>query len=419
MKSSISSPGGVTTTATILAGAAAPGLGQYGDGADGALTLVANTEIADGPPICRRYSTGDLAGYYLSGRSQAYGYLALFFSGQLNLNGGAIYAPGDGSAAAAGGASAAPTKSGNGGAAGGVGSGPHEDHGREALYVYAKSIIGTGTISSKGGSGVAGSTPTVTPDTNVNGNPGSNGTQTTACKGTAYAGVGGGTSRGEGGIADSAVGAVVPGGTPNNANNTVAFTNDIRDIVGLIYPFNTPYATTGPRRTSVSPDGGGGGAGGCCNGWPPGNVARAGGGGAGGSFRQRPGGGAGGQGSYGTQCTGPAPDSGSGGAGGGGLPGGVVVVVTESAPSTLTVTANGGDGGNGGDSNGAGSTQGGGGGGGGGGEGGVSILVSQSTGAPTATAAGGAAGARGTGGTTGTAAVAGQAGWPMNLRKDT
>lgn len=422
MRSSISASSSVSTT-TILNSAAAPGLGLYGDGADGALSLGANTEIADGPPICRRYSTGDLAGYYLSGRSQAYGSLILYFSGQLNMNAGAIYAPGDGNTAAIGGNSAAPTMAGAGGGAGRVGSGPHEDHGREALYVYAKTIIGTGTISAKGGDGTAGSTASVTPNTNTNGNPAASGTQTTICKGTSYSGVGGGLSRGNGGLGDQSVPSNATGGVPNNANNTVGFLNDIKDCspFTLLTGGSGPYATTGHRRNAVTPDGGGGGAGGCSIGWPPGYYACGGGGGAGGSFRQSPGGGAGGQGAAGVQCTAVLQTSGAGGGGGGGLPGGIVLVITESAPATLTVTANGGTGGNAGNQNGAGAQTGGGGGGGGGGEGGIAMLICQGSNPapPTATAAGGGAGTKGTGGTGAADGSAGQAGWAMNLRKDT
>jgi len=349
----------------------------FGNGADSSLTLVADTALASGTPL-KNYTNVNLAGFTLT-QNSADSYIALFINGTLTMASGTITSAFIGTAGGAGGVAAA---NGGGGGAGGGSQG--------AVFVYARAISGTGTISASGRAGVAGSDAVSTPAGQVNGAGGTAGTNnasavfgTTITLGTApgagAGGVGGsntvGATGGAGGVSPTAAGA-------NDYRLSLA--DAITLIQGSIFPF-AMNATS--KRKFVSENGAGGGAGGgnaTTNKGGPGGS----GGGGGASWLLSTPGGAGGD--SGTSPAGGVLGGKGGGGGGAGSSGSLVVVVTTSQSGALTIKADGGAGANGGNA----FTDGSGGGGGGGGAGGIAVYSGPS--GPTITAAAGAGGTKGT-----------------------
>src|SRR5205814_10187259 len=118
----------------------------YGSGVDGGLTLVANTTLATNQDI-RQYSSITLAGFTLTG--YAAGFTVLMVSGTLSLGGGTIQS-GDANGGGAGGITI--SRTGSPASTGGAGG-----NSRSALYVFANTITGTGTITAAGKNGGAAS----------------------------------------------------------------------------------------------------------------------------------------------------------------------------------------------------------------------------------------------------------------------
>lgn len=343
----------------------------YGDGADGNLTLSANTTLAANAHVFR-YNNVTLAGFTLTAADEV---TVIYIKGTLSLGGGTIQAK-------QGSNTASPSTN----QTGGTGVGGHGGGRTAGLFVFAKTITGTGNIFAKGINGGSGTTGGVTAENKaaVGGASGSN-----VC--TLY-----GLSINP--SAAASPGSASTGGTAATAINILICKNLLAwlnisghytDAASHWYNSFTNGATgeSGEAQAGNNPAGGYGGGG---AGWLT----------------------AGGNGGAGEGSRGAGTGSGAGGSGGGAGAGGIVVVITDSAPSTLTVSASGGSGGNGGAPGAAGTT--GGGAGGGGGCGGLAILVAQSGHTATVTAAAGPAGAGANGANNGTA---GGAGIAMSLER--
>jgi len=136
----------------------------FGSGIDGTLTLSGDTTLAS-LSWCKQYSALDLAGHTLT-QTSSDKFIVIYVSGTLTLGGGTIkssYVSETGTAGGNGDTGHNP--SGYGGA-GGAGTG--------AVYVCAKTISGTGTITAAGVAGTAGNAATAIPAAQVNGGTGSN-----------------------------------------------------------------------------------------------------------------------------------------------------------------------------------------------------------------------------------------------------
>lgn len=370
----------------------------YGDGADGALSLGSDTTLSSGDNI-KRYTDLTLNGFTLQNHS-ADDFLIIYVSGTLSLGGGKIR-----TVSTSGGAAGTPGAVGGGtggtGGAGGNASG--------ALFVFAKTIIGTGSIQSSGDG--------------ANGTAGLGGN------------VGGGNSGGGNGGTPTAAGFTygqsltfpfnaaggtnITGGTGGGAYSATNIFRNYKLLQNWLYiDGDVTSAVASPWRCRTQAGGGGGGGDVSNLSGAPAFGSHGGGGGGGGSSYGA--GSAGGTGSIGVYSGLPGGNSSTaGGGGGGGAGGGVVVVISDTAPSTLTVSAKGGNGGAGaiGANTFDGSIAGSGGGGGGGG-GGLAILVAQAGNGVTVTAAGGTGGAGGPatgGGTAGAAGTNGVTGIAMPL----
>lgn len=393
-------------------------LWMFGDGSDGDLTLVADTVLSVDVAI-QRYDNLDLAGFSIENDPSAFG-ITFFIKGTLTLGGGTVRG-------------AFQNATNVGGAGGGTtgGAGGDSGRGRGFAWVFAKTIVGTGTIHSDGEVGIAGVNGAVQSATS----PRAFGVVGTGVGDTYYI---------QGNQAVSF--APNPGNTPGGAYTggpggsatsgvTSSFSKfnyaDIDAIVLHGYPnlgsYPTPLIEGGwGRAWGPGIPGGSGGGGNEAEGSVFPSVGRDGeaGGGGGSGGQSIGGGGAGGNGGDGNGND-PA-GSGSGasgpGGGGGGSSGGFVCVLTNSAPATLTVSANGAAGGNGGDGtvgSGPSARESGGGGGGGGGSGGTAALIAQAANGATVTVTGGAGGTGGAAGggasTAGSSGVAGDSGQVFNL----
>lgn len=375
----------------------------FGGGVHGAVTLVANTALSSGAWV-RQYTTLDLAGYTLN-QNTADNAIVVYVSGTLTLNGGTIT---NGMTATAGGAGGTGhignSPSGYGGAGGGT---------RGSVYVYARTISGTGTIHADGRNGDNGNSGTTTPGSGYNAGNGTGGTATSgyvyAVNITAQSTCGPGTG-GAGNVESSANNGGAAGTGPQ-ASTGHDHDMALLDVLTLLFS-RAPWAanaTSQRRHQGFNAAGGGGGAG-CNDAVGVNSCAGQGGGGGGGGSGIFPGqsGGAGGRGGTSVKNTGGINGQ-SGGGGGGGSGGSVCVVVCISSSANLTVRAKGGNGGNGGNGGraGGGTSNTSGGGGGGGGAGGIAVYIGPS--GPSVTASGGSGGSGGTsgGGASGNGVVGG------------
>ncbi len=359
------------------------GMAYFGDGSDGSITLVADTTRAANANVVRA-SAINLAGYTWRANAADDAFV-IYCSGTLTLAGGTITADNLG---VAGGTAGTASNGGGAGGAGGASVG--------SVWVFAKAISGTGTISGKGNNGANGA------------------------DGTAYTGTAGGGNGGNGNVLGARVfgdapttacilagGGAAAGGTAGDGGtgtHRVLFA----DILKYIGASGHELSGNNEREFIGTAGGGGGGGAASVNG-----DAYAGAGGGGGGFTSTTSD-AGGDGGTGIQA-GSNSNHTNGGGGGGGASGCLAFVFTLSASSGLTVTAAGGDGGNGGS---AGVANGSGGAAGGGGEGGVAILICQPSSGATVTAAGGSTGTPGGGlgdGSTGNAGANGGTGIAMTL----
>lgn len=148
MKSTVSS---VVSQTTVLNYAAGPGVGIYGDGGDGDLTLAGNTVLAAGVRTMR-YNNLSIANFTLSADAANFS-VTLYVKGTLSLGAGGKVQAFIGNGGTGGGTShpSVDTAGGNGGKA------------MAALFVYARTITGTGTIASGSGDGDPGHTPSGIP----------------------------------------------------------------------------------------------------------------------------------------------------------------------------------------------------------------------------------------------------------------
>lgn len=348
---------------------------MYGNGELGALTLVADTTYDNAAgSYFAMFSSITNAGFTLTWSGEI---APVAVSGTVSLgSGGKIIAQQAVTAARTGGASLQT----GGGGAGGAGGGSCG-----ALYLYAKTITGTGTISANGKAGVNGGNGGATLE-NKGSNTGQDGLNPIYVRGVS--------------VTPTVAGKPTAGAAISAANQrafhfSVTWTYLSDSLVDATYRWFS-YAGTGAGGNSgpaTSNAGAGAGAG------PSG--------GGGGYY------GAGG--AAGTSETGASGTGGGGGGGGagGGAAGCVCIVITDSAPSTLTVSSNGGNGGNGGAEGVAGAHSNAGGAGGGGG--GIAILAAQTGNTSTVTATGGTKGTKGGG--TATDGSNGSAGIAMSLVK--
>lgn len=340
--------------------------GQYGDGADGDLSLVGDTVLTASQYVFR-YNNVALNGFILTCADD---FTLLQVKGTLSLGGGKIQARQQ--AQVNGGAS----QETGGGGVGGKGGGAVG-----VLYLFAKTIVdsGGGRISADGVAGTAGTLGgTVSENTGIAG--GTNGSGTAYLQGTAFAG---GNSTG--------------GGVPGAGVASTAFTalqkTTFRNCLAWLQASGI-YLDTTSQWYSLARSGAGGAAG-------EGQTVGGAGGGGGGGGGNAGNGGNGGAG--GARGSGPGPaGGGGGGGGGGGAAGGFLIVVTDSVTTGVTFSANGGNGGGG--ALGGPATFAGAGGTGGGGGGGLVIVVSPGGGTLSAT-----------GGTSSGGGVAGGVGVTMNL----
>lgn len=362
-------------SATVGTGTGIGGAWCYGDGSDGALVLAGHTTLAASQYVFN-YTSITLAGFTLTGADDL---TVIYCQGTLSLGGGTIQAR---QQAQVNGGASVQTGAGGGGGKGGGAVG--------VLFLYAKTISGTGTISASGLAGTAGTAGGTTSENTATAG-GTNGSATSFLQGVATAG---GNSTG---------GGVPTAGAASTALTAIQKTT-FRNCLAWICTSGS-YVDTTSQWYSLARSGAGGGAG---EGQTIGGAG-GGGGGGGGNYGNGGGGGAGGARGSG----GGAGGGGGGGAGGGGAAGGYLIVATDSIASTVTCSANGGTGGAGA-AGGAGTLAGDGGGGGGGG-GGFVIVLAQASSGVTVTASLGAGGARG--GTTATVGTAGGAGKAMSLVK--
>jgi Zn ribbon nucleic-acid-binding protein len=357
----------------------------FGDGADGTLTLGSNTVAASGDNV-KRFTSLNCAGFsYSSNAADFYEYVYAKVVVSLGTNGTLQ----SGTAGATGGAAGAGATNTNGGAggAGGVGG-----TGACAIWVFAFTVTGTGTIGSPGGNGGNGgnSTGSIGGVSVAATNGGSPGATTNAAWGISFGGANptnGSGSSGTNAVTGGAGGTITPGAD-------VRYQKVWQDWVDVVGFTAGSSITAGTNRKWASQGAGGGGGGGTTASPNPGGS----GGGA-------SGGGAGAFGNGGAGNTSAAGGGAAGGMGGGGAAAGgggcFAFLFSTNVPSTLTFSVAGGNGGNGGTATGPGGTVGAGAGGGGGGIGG---FIAQSGSGATTTAAGGTLG---TGGASGAAGGAG------------
>lgn len=358
---------------------------MYGDGADGDLTLVADTVLTNDDNV-KAYNDVDLAGFKLLPFDAGDCYLVLQVNGTLDGQGGTVNSEGKTSVTVGVGATAANVPSGGNG---GLGAG--------ALWVFARTVADS-AVKSDGSTGLAGGDGNAADTLNATGGGGSPGATTT---GFIIAGdvmtitVGGGAATtGLGG----ARGLISSGGSQALAKRAAA------DLLRLLFGHNqTPGLVAPDSRIWASGSGAGGGSG--SERFGSAAATRVGGGGGGGAPGVWGLGGAGGAGGSSTNPVNEGNSTGGGGGGGGG--GGLAVLICGDVSGSVSVTANGGNGGAGGAGNAAtGGAAGNGGGGGGPGGGGVAVGIGPSAITVTATKGAGGAGGAATGG----AGVVGAAG---------
>jgi len=320
----------------------------YGTQFDGALTLVADTTLAQNTNV-RNYSTLSLAGFTLSVNT--------------NDNFMVIFAD-----AISGGGGSLSTFQGTGGQGGGTGglNALAGDGGRirKSVFCGFRALSGNLTVTAAGENGQAAG------GTAARGHAGGllgTGVNVAWGIGTGNDGRGGG-----GGQAANPGGAGGGGGAGFSATSVKLY-RDVQNALAFFMSSFGPMTSANDAYFYFAGACGGGGGEGLPGGF--GDNDCGGGGGGGGWFA------GGGAGRHGTFQTSPC-----GGGGGGGGSGAVCIVVTEDTSAGLTVSAKGGAGGNG--SNG--------GGGGGGGGGGIGLLAAPAGTSATLTAAGGT---KGTGGT--------------------
>jgi hypothetical protein len=369
------------------AGASAVGY-YYGGGVDSSLTLVADTNLAQGKNV-RQYSSIALAGFTF-GITSTDAWFFLMCSGTISLGGGTIQTRNTSAASPGGGI---------GGAAG---------FGRNSLFVYANAFTGTGFVSSAGTDGVAGQNGVLSGS-----GGGGNGTTTSASLLVASGNLGNFSGGSGSGSLDATTGGI--GGAGVTVTRSDAFLSLLKDLFRIMWISDTNQNTSSVRCYQSCPGGSGGGATARANGNAADKGAGAGGGGPGLVGDS----GAGGNGTNGSGTFNAAGGGQAGGAGGGGGGGCLVVCFTGSAPSTLTVTAKGGDGGHGGNGVSAGGGVSGAGGGGGGGGGGIAIMIAQAGNTATCTAAKGNGGVAGnnSSGVLGNSGGDGTAGWAISMVK--
>jgi hypothetical protein len=376
------------------------GLWLYGDGADGNVTLVADTTLVAGE-VTKNYNNLTLAGFTLT-CDIADIYMVLSVKNTLAGGGGTISVQNRSDTGAG-------SPPGIGGTAGGT-SGAGGDGGRGAgsIYVFAK-IIGGVTLEARGTDGVDGTDGTVVGFVAGSGTTGTPPlietpkflTRTFPAVLPTHQGNSDGTAGTESAI---------------SATDLALLTRTRKDILRwiLLSGFANYGGGNADMRISYSAGSSGGGGGNAASGTTTVN----GGGGAGGGLGIIGKGGAGG--SAFALATG-SGNKASGGGGGAGAGGGLIHLICDQVTSATSLLADGGDGGNGGDGARAGAGVATGGGGGGGGGGGLVVaIVTVGSGFVTTSVTAGAAGVGGTSagsGTPGGSGSPGGVGYAMTLLK--
>ncbi|MGH8895490.1 MAG: hypothetical protein ACRDZ4_00360 [Egibacteraceae bacterium] len=375
------------SAATALgAGTGLSGLWIYGDGSDGNLTLVANTTLVAGESV-RNYDNLTLAGFMLEMAVADY-YFVIYVKSILAGGGGTI------SVKSRGGEFLFVGTTNDGGVAGsnGGGSGGNGGAGGDgaaALYVMARRVTSSLTLTADGANAGSGSAASSGSVNGIGAGGASLLSGSTMVMGTIFPDLNSGANGG---------GSTKGFGTTWTAANKATILHIVRDVMRLTYLSGTSsYLSPEDERWARSCGGGGGASGiGQITGVTI-VIVEGGGGGGGGGFIA-----SGGDG--GENTTSSSGTFGTGGGGGGGGGGGMAVLICDSVEAAVTVTSDGGDGGDGGA--GSGSI---GGNGGGGGAGGLSMAVVRSgSGFVTLSAALGSAGVGGAPG--GSAGVSGEAG---------
>jgi hypothetical protein len=375
---------------TFGVGLGLAGLWIYGDGADGNLTLVANTTLAAGDSV-KRYNNLTLAGFTLTFDVLDY-YAVIYVKETLSGGGGSISAKSRGQGTLNAGGVGTPG-TGTIGGDGGYGTG--------SIYVYARTISTSVTIDARGGDGLFGAGGTA-----MGAGGGSAGTNCEFF--TSNSVLMSKTYIKPGLVNQFGLPNGIAGGSEGLTTNTAAELAEVRRtcrdllraVLGMVqgrsvYDY-TLFAPVGPPedfRWNRSTGGGGGGSGGANTG---GLVDT--GDGAGGGRGVVGDGGNGGL-SVGAAIT--VNIAGGGSGGGGGAGGGVAVLICEDVLAATSVLASGGLGGPGGDADAPAAIGGSlacGGGGGGGGGGGLAVAIMKTgSGFVTVSGAGGTGGAFGLG----------------------
>lgn len=313
-----------TTTSSLLRGFA--GKWIYGNGFEGALTLVADTTWANDDNI-HLYTDVDFAGYTLTYFNAADLCGIMYVSGTLDGNGGRFSSKGKSSSTGGGGGTCNANNPNIAAGAGGDGSG--------ALWVFAKTVVDV-TIDSDGMDGVA-LTALSAADALAAGGAGAAAVGSTSINllgGTVTAvspGVGNGGSMADAG-GTGGTGGVVSNATEIGIRRRTVY-NLHKIPFGLYQPFSTSATQDAQHCRSGAGAGGGGGAGN--TGGP--SIFRGGGGGGGGC-------GLWGDGGAGEDA--PAGASASNfvcGNGGGGAGGGAFAFLMCDSATNVTLTATGGD----------------------------------------------------------------------------
>ncbi len=370
------------------------GIFWYGSGVDGALSLAGDTVLAANACI-KQYSSITLNGFTLSSDTSQ-SYTLLYCSGTCAFGTNGVICEFLASTTGAGG-TAATGDSNAGGAGGGF---------RFAIFLYAKTITGTGTVTCAGSNGGNGAN-SVTCTVASNGGAGGAGTSTNLVRMLGVVASGGTPAAGAGGTRTATPPNSAAAGAAGTLTISATAASHRSDLLQLLFRNDTSALNSGGAPRCWNGSGAAGGGGGSGNIAGASNACAGGGGGGGAAGLGGSVGGAGG--ASGNTANATNENAGGGGGGGGGGSGGLALVWTHSAPSTLTVSAKGGDGGNGGNARGAAGGHSGGGGGGSGG-GGVSVLIAQSGNTATNTANGGTAGTGGNGVNAGAAGAAGGTG---------
>lgn len=351
----------------------------YGDGVDGALTLVADTSLS-ADDNRKMYSSIDCAGYSLSYTASDFS-ITVCCSGLCDGNAGQIHSKTrDNGTVGAGGTSAnLPT-----GGAGGDGAG--------AVFIYAKTMadITCSSAGTDGGVGGNAQHPADASGVNAAGGDAAGAARWRGLNITITQAVGGSTVGGYGIVSTGGAGGSI------TAANRGTVTRVCRIAMDLVLPLaiNSGSTNDWDANTSIrshhSPTGAGGASGAEDNAAAFSHVSGGGGGGGGAGLFGN--GGAGGDGVL--SSTGDNERSAPAGGGGGG--GGSHIIVITNDGTSVVVSADGGDGGNAGTGGDDGSIAGDGGGGGGG----VAVAIGPGI---TCSADGGTAGSTGNGGTDGSA----------------